>query len=83
MPIDKIGLFISKSYFCQLATLRQIGGHNVLSRHAGEVDVRAAAFADGEAHQAIDVFDEFGAIEGGGVVEVVVVIEGDLPFAEP
>ena len=39
-----------KPYFCQLATLRQIGGHNVLSRHAGKVDVRAAAFADGEAH---------------------------------
>ena len=71
-----------KSYFCQLATLRQIGRHNVLSPHAREMYIGAAVFADGDAHQAIDVFDEFGAIKGGGVVEVVVVIEGYLLFAK-
>jgi hypothetical protein len=44
--------------------------------------IGAAAFTDGDAHQTIDVFDEFGAIKGGGVVEVVVVIEGYLLFAK-
>ena len=53
-----------------------------MSRHAGKVDVRAAAFTDGDAHQAIDVFDEFGAIEGGGVFQIVVVVEGDAHFAQ-
>ena len=71
-----------KSYFLQLATLCQIRRHNVFSPHTGEAYIRATAFADGEAHQTIDVFDEFGAIEGGGVVEVVVVIEGDAHFAK-
>ncbi len=73
---------LKSSNHLQLATLRQIGRHNVFSPHAGEAYIRATAFTDGEAHQAIDVFDEFGAIEGGGVVEVVVVIEGYLLFAK-
>ena len=71
-----------KSYLLQLATLRQIRRHNVFSPHTGEAYIRATAFADGDTHQAIDVFDEFGAIKGSGVVEVVVVIEGYLLFAK-
>ena len=66
----------------QLATLCHIRWHNVLSRHAGEVNIGAAAFADGYSHQAIDVLDKLGAIEGGGVLEVVVVVEGDAHFAQ-
>ena len=73
---------LKSSNHLQLATLCQIRRHNVFSPHAGEVNIGAAAFTDGDAHQAIDVFDEFGAIEGGGVVEVVVVIEGYLLFAK-
>ena len=73
---------LKSSNHLQLATLCQIRRHNVFSPHAGEAYIRATAFAHGDTHQTIDVFDELGAIEGGGVVEVVVVIEGYLLFAK-